>query len=220
MSNFSGRCARIERLDGQIMPLKLEGFKWDALYRSEAIQCFQQHFPISCIVISSALVETCLSWELFRKDSNEKEKTAANELKWDNLSYLFKEFVDSNVPLEKLLDSDENMRDFRNDANTIPNIKYILTANMFACGGIINPISRISPLIPADGHKFDQGDFFYPSTYLTSLLPFKKEELIAYGIDFDEPILETVAYVHLFKTLRFMKAFTDLVIQRGETNSS
>jgi len=214
MSNFSERCARVKRLDGQITPLKLEGFKWDALYRSEAIQCFQQHFRISCIVISSALIETCLSWELFRKDSKKKEKNAVNELKWDNLSCLFKEFVDSTVPLEKLLDSDENIQDFRNDANTIPNIKYILTANIFACGGITNPISRISPLIPVDGHKFDQGDLFYPSTYLTSLLPFKNEELIAYGIDIYEPILETVAFVHLFKTLRFMKAFTDLVIHR------
>jgi hypothetical protein len=102
MSSFSERCARIKRLDGQITPLKLEGFKWDALYRSEAIQCFQQHFRISCIVISSALIETCLSWELFRKDSKQKAKNAANELKWDNLSYLFKEFVDSNVSLEKL----------------------------------------------------------------------------------------------------------------------
>jgi hypothetical protein len=68
--------------------------------------------------------------------------------------------------------------------------------------------------MPTDGHKFDQGDLFYPSTYLTSLLPFKEEELIAYGISFNEPILETVAYVHLFKTLRFMKAFTDLAIHR------
>jgi hypothetical protein len=212
MSNFSERCARIKRLNGEIMPLELEGFKWDTLYRSEAIQCFQQRFRISCIVISTALVETCLFWELFRKDLDEKKKSA-HKLKWDNLTYLFKEFADSTVPLERLLDSDENIQDFRNDAK-IPNIKYILTANIFAHGGIINPISQISPLIPIDGHKFDRGDFFYPSTYLTSLLPFKKEELIAYGIDDYEPILETVAYVHLFKTLRFMKAFTDLAIHR------
>jgi hypothetical protein len=214
MSSFSERCARIKRLDGQIMPLELEGFKWDTLYRSEAIQCFERHFRISCIVISSALVETCLSWELFRKDPDEKEKNAGKELKRDNLSCLFKEFVDSSVPLDKLLDSDEDIQDFRNNANKILNIKYILTANIFASGGIINPITRISPLIPRDGHKFDRGDLFYPSTYLTSLLPFKKEELIAYGIDDYEPILETVAYVHLFKTLRFMKAFTDLAIHR------
>lgn len=214
MSNFSERCARLKRLDGQITSLKLEGFKWDTLYRREAIQCFQRRFRISCIVVSSALIETCLSWELFRKAPEEKAEKAANEWKWGNLSYLFKEFVDSPVPLEKLLDSDEHMQDFRNDANKIPTIKFILTANIFAGGGIINPISRISPLIPTDGHKFDQGDLFYPSTYLTNLLPFKNEELIAYGIDFDEPILDTVAYVHLFKTLRFMKAFTDLAIRR------
>jgi hypothetical protein len=215
MSNFSERCTRIKGLEGQIMPLKLDGLRWDALYRSEAIRCFQQHFPISCIVISSALVETCLAWELFRKDSNEKEKKVGNELKWGNLSSLFKKLVDSNLPLEKLLDSDENTQDFRSDANTIPNIKYILTANMFVCGGIANPISLISPLIPTHSNKFDQGDFFYPKTYLISLLPCKNGELIAYGIDFDDPILETVAYVHLFKTLRFIKAFSDLVIHRG-----
>lgn len=209
MSNFSERYARIKRLDAQIVPLRVRQFKWDTLYRNEAVQCFQQHFPISCIVVSSALVETCLCWERFRRNSNDKETSNVND-RWDrNLSDLLKEFIDSNIPIEKLLDTDENLKNFRNDRKKIANIRYVLTTKMFAHGRILFPITRLPPLIPLNRHKFDRGDLYYPSTYLSILLPINEKELIAYGVDGNEPTLETVAYVHLFKTLRFMKTFAD-----------
>lgn len=51
---------------------------------------------------------------------------------------------------------------------------------------------------------------------LTHLLPPDVYALSDYGIDSEEwnnPTFETVAYVHLSKTLRFAKAFADFIIE-------
>jgi hypothetical protein len=78
----------------------------------------------------------------------------------------------------------------------ISEIKYVLTRN-----------------------KFAHADLFYPITHLSNLIPFNKQEWLDYGerdTEWWTSTPETVAYVHLFKTLRFIKAFTDLLTQKHE----
>lgn len=221
MSSFSERGSRISKLNAEILPIRLQRgseftpFKWDTLFRNEAIECFQRHLPISCVVVSSALVETALIWELYQRKRGKEKKTDPNKFRGNyDLGALFKEFIVSDVPLEKLLDADEHLETLRKDFEQIPYVKYVSTRNSFAHGNIIFPATHLSPLIPLNGHKFDRGDFFYPRTYLSHLLPFNSQELIAYGIKGKEPVFETIAYVHLSKTLRFMKAFADLLIHK------
>lgn len=191
MSKFEERFSRINELNAQIKPLRLTPFNWDVQYRYEALECFHQHLRISCIVVSSALVETCLKWEHFRrKPKEEKKEIRFDEFNRDTLSSLFKEFEDSDVPLGMLLDT-EDIENLRNGEKKIGQVKYILTRNKFAHGDVFYQI--IAPCALISGYELDWLD---------------------YGIDYNgwfNADLETVAYVHLFKTLRFMKAFTDLM---------
>lgn len=204
MLRFDERCSMISDLNKQIKPLRLTPFKWDILYRNEAVKCFHQHLPISCVVVSSALVETCLCWEHFRRKPKEERKTIElDEFRFVSLNSLFDEYIDSDIPLESLMDTDEpqftaiedlKKRSKKERREAISRIRYVLTRN-----------------------KFTHGDLFYLRVSLSNLIPFNKEELIDYGIEDKEwwnPSFETVAYVHLSKTLRFMKAFTDLLIEK------
>jgi len=104
------------------------------------------------------------------------------------LSYFFE---DSDVPLGELLDTGD-IEDLRNGEKKINQVKYILTRN-----------------------KFAHGDVFYQIVAPCGLISGYEQDWEDYGIDdyneWSEATLETVAYVHLFKTLRFMKAFTDLM---------
>ena len=96
------------------------------------------------------------------------------------------------IDRENVEDLKKKSRKERREA--ISKIRYVLTRN-----------------------KFTHGDLFYLRLSLSNLIPFNKEELIDYGIEDKEwwnPSFETVAYVHLSKTLRFMKAFTDLLIEK------
>jgi hypothetical protein len=215
MSKFLERCSRIDKLNNQITSLKLSSalgltqFKWDTIYRNEAIQCFRRHLPISCITVSSALVETCLLFEHIKKEKHNKKGSENSFGNRDQLCSLFMEFLISDVPLERLLDSDENIEELQNKVKEVSQVKYILTKNIFNHGNILYPATHVSPLTPLNENKFDPGDLIYPSTLFSTLLPFNRQELLAYGVKGDEPLLETVAYIHLFKTLRFMKSFTE-----------
>jgi len=216
MSKFLERCLRIDKLNNQITSLKLSNalgltqFKWDTIYRNEAIQCFRRHLPISCIAVSSALVETCLLLEHIKRYKPIKKGNEKNSFgNKDQLCSLFTEFLISDVPLERLLDSDEDIEELQNKVKEISQVKYILTKNIFTHGNVLYPATQVSPLTPLNENKFDLGDLIYPSTLFSTLLPFNRRELLAYGIKGDEPLLETVAYIHLFKTIRFMKSFTE-----------
>jgi hypothetical protein len=210
MSTFLAKCRRIKNLNNQILPLKLIGFKWDTLYRNEAIQCFIQHLQISCINTASALIETCLSWEYSRQRFAGNKVNVAKRHSRFTLNHLLKQLALSEVPIEKLLDADEKIEILRRYPEKIEDVKYVLTRNMFAHGDISHQASNLPRSAPSKGFRYYPGDFFYPSTYLASLLPSNKKELTTYDVNGDEPILEKIAYIHLHKTLRFMKTFTDL----------
>jgi hypothetical protein len=71
--------------------------------------------------------------------------------------------------------------------------KYVETRNLFAHGKELLLPMPLTQLLPANTHASSE-----------------------YDIDFDEwwnPTLETITYVHLSKTLRFIKAFTDFLIK-------
>lgn len=195
MSKFEERFSRINELNAQIKPLRLTPYNYDIKYRKEAIKCLYEHLPISCIVVSSALVEACLKWEHFRRKPEEERKVIRlEEFRQDTLGCLFKEFEDSDVPLGELLDTGD-IEDLRNGEKKINQVKYILTRN-----------------------KFAHGDVFYQIVAPCGLISGYEQDWEDYGIDdyneWLEATLETVAYVHLLKTLRFMKAFTDLMVKK------
>jgi hypothetical protein len=66
-------------------------------------------------------------------------------------------------------------------------------------------------------NKFAHGDLVH-NISLCTLISGHEKDWLDYGIDnFEEwanTSLETVAYVHLLKTLRFIKAFTDFLIDK------
>ena len=200
MSDIFEWYKKIDRLKADVKPLRLTPFNWHIQYLEEAVKCFHERLCISCIVVSSALVETCLCYEHFRQ--NPKDTIGLEEFRKDNLHSLFDEFLNSNIPLELLVDADENVEEIRKmekgkeRRRKIGRIKYIKTRN-----------------------KFAHGDLFYQIINLESLLPLNERELLGYGIDAEwkKDNLKPVAYVHLSKTLRFMKAFTDLLNQREKT---
>ena len=80
--------------------------------------------------------------------------------------------------------------------NRFINKKFIETRNLFSHGKEL--------LIPIP---------------LAHLLPDNEEPLSRYGIDFEEfinPDIETIAYIHLAKTLRFLKAHSDYISKGGD----
>ena len=197
MSKFSERCSRINDLNAQIISSKLKPINYATSYLEEAVKCFHERLPISCIVVSSALVERTLFWQ---KIIEHPPKT----LREGNLGRLFREFVDWDILLNSLLDTDERL-DLKlkkekgvteyKIKKTISKVRYVETRNTFAHGKEL--------LLPMP---------------LTQLLPANSYASSEYGINSKEwwnPTFTTIAYVHLSKTLRFMKAFTDLLIREN-----
>ena len=209
MRKFDERCSRINDFNTQIVLSKLKRINYATLYLKEAVQCFQERLLISCIVVSSALVERTLFWQKIIL----KPLRAGRGMRSPNLGSLFKEFADWDVLHNSLLDGDERLNlklvkerkaeeyDIKKiekwDAkigNIFSKARYVETRNLFAHGKELLVAMPLGHLLPAD-------------TYAQS----------EYDIDSEEwwnPTFETVAYVHLSKTLGFMKAFTDLLIQK------
>jgi hypothetical protein len=202
MSKFLERCSKIDCLKTEIKPLHLTLFDLHIPYLNEAVECFHKELPISCIIVSSTLVEICLCWEHWRRKPEEQRRNIPNdEFKRDTLGPLFGEFLDSDISLDKLLDFDEKeeLGKMENEKKLsyIKRVRYILTRNKFAHGDLVHNIT-LGTLI--SGHEKDWLD---------------------YGIDNSEEwvnaSLETVAYIQLLKTLRFIKAFTDFLIETEKT---
>jgi len=186
-------------LKAETKPLHLALFDLHIPYINEAVECFHKKLPISCIVVSSALVEVCLCWEHWRRKPEEQRKNIpSSEFENVSLGSLFRKFLDSDIPLDKLLDFDEKeelgrLQHDKGRRDYIKNLRYVLTRNKFAHGDLVHHISLCTLI---SGHGKDWSD---------------------YGIDNEEWMnasLETVAYVHLLKTLRFIKAFSDFLIDR------
>jgi len=207
MPKFSERYSKIDCLKAEIKPLSLtpSPYNWHIQYLDEAIECLRKNLPISCIVVSSALVETCLCWEKWRRKPEEQRKhITSDEFRSDTLRTLFREFIDSNIPLDKLLDADEmkNLGELRKEEKqkAITSVRYIVIRNKFAHGDLFHHI-------------------FLPATLISGL----EKDWLDYGIDnyneWLEASLETVAYVHLLKTMRFIKAFTDFLIEKENSKS-
>jgi len=204
MSKFSERGSKVDCLKAEIKPLSLtpSPYNWHIQYLDEAIECFRKNLPISCIIVSSALVETCLSWEKWRRKPEEQRiHITIREFRSGNLTTLFHEFIDSDIPLNKLLDTDElkNLGELKKEGKqkTITPVRYIMVRNKFAHGDLFHHIFLPATLI--SGHEKDWLD---------------------YGIDdyseWLEASLEIVAYVQLLKTMRFIKAFTDFLLENED----
>lgn len=203
-SDFFEWNKKIKCLKAQVKPLRLTPFNWHSQYLDEAVECFLQGLSISCIVVSSTLVEVSLCWEEFRQKFILNSAKIVSDREFDRVSLktLFNFFLDKSVPLELLMDSDEDITALRkmNESDRkkqISNIRYVKTRN-----------------------KFAHGDLFYQVINLQPLLPSNKKELQEYNIK-DWQLsgnlgLRTVAYVHLSKTLRFMNAFTDWMSKEEE----
>lgn len=199
MPKFVERCSKIDCLKAEIKPFHLTLYNWHIPYLNEAVECFHKRLPISCILVSSTLVEMCLCWEHWGQKSEEKRKhIKINEFKHDTLGALFFKSVDSGIPLDKLLDFDEKEEleklENKEKPSYLTSVRYVLTRN-----------------------KFTHGDLTH-HVVLATLLSGDDKDWADYGIDdYDEWLnasLETVAYVQLLKTLRFMKAFTDSLLKK------
>ncbi len=210
MSKFDKRFSRISDLKAQIITSRLTQIKYGASYLNEATECFHQHLPISCIVVSSALVERTLFWRKMKLKPLKAGETIRYGAK---LGKLFKEFVDRNILFNSLLDADEQlnlklMRERKSKECNIEKakkldkyiekfpskVRYVETRNLFAHGKELLIPMPLTHLLPADSYASSE-----------------------YGINSKEwwnPTLTTIAYVHLSKTLCFMKALTDLLIQK------
>ncbi len=208
--------AEIKPLDSTLLPYR------HVQYVNEAVECFQKGLPISCIVVSSALTERTLFWQFIREnplqagDSMMKITILTTKGKLEkhspNLGFLFLKFADWSLLFNLLLDKIEQeninqIRERKAKESTAEKIqildkhfeyairysRYVKTRNLFAHGE----------------------ELLLPIT-LAHLLPANIQASSEYGIDFKEllnPTVETVAYVHLSKTLRFIKAFTDFLIE-------
>jgi hypothetical protein len=199
MASFLEKCSRIDALKSEIMPWHLTLFNAHVPYVNEAVECFHEQLFISCIVVSSALVEICLCWEHWsQKPEEERKNIQEDEFRNVNLGNLFRKFANSNIPIDKLLDFDEREQLTKTGKVDTKSTRFIMARNKFAHGSLVNLISLYTLI---SGHEKDWLD---------------------YGIDDEEWItasLETVAYVQLLKTLRFIKAFTDYLIEKEITRN-
>ena len=194
MASFLERCSRIDALKNEITPVQLSLFNLHVPYVNEAVECFHKELPISCVMVSSALIEICLCWEHWRRKPEEERKTIPeNEFRKVSLEKLFHEFSNFDIPIDKLLDFDEREQLKAGKLDT-KSIRFIKTRNKFAHGDLVHHLS--------------------PATLLSGY----EEDWLDYGIVNDEEwenaSLETVAFVQLLKTLRFMKALTDFLIEK------
>ena len=161
---------------------------------TEAIKCFHVDMPIACIVVSSALTERTLFWQKAKR--NPTEKAGIKE----PLGGLFGDLWDFEILQNTLLDKDEQLdlrlkqerkRSLCDIKDMIGKAKYVQTRNLFAHGKLA----------------------MFPASF-RHLLPANTFALSEYGIDqseWDNPPLTTIAYVHLSKTLGFLKAVSALV---------
>jgi len=195
MVSFLESCSRIDVLKNEIKPLRLAPANLHVPYINEATECFHKELPISCILVSSTSVEICLCWEHWRRKPEEERKTIPiDEFRNVSLEKLFREFSNYDVPIDKLLDFDEREQLKKTGKLDTKSIRFIKTRN-----------------------KFAHGDLFY-HTSLATLISGHYEDWLDYGINGEEwanARLETVAFVQLLKTLRFMKTLTDLLIEKG-----
>jgi len=194
MSAFNERISMINDLNSEIDISGLTGIRLTSRYVDEAVKCFSQNLTISCIVISSALIERTLFFERIRR----QPQKAGETMRKPTLGGLFKFFIEWDLLRENLLSriERENLelmiergRSKKTIDKEIYSSRFIKTRNLFAHGKEL--------LIPIP---------------LSHLLPDNKEALSSYGIEWDEffnPSIETIAYVHLIKTLRFMRAYSD-----------
>lgn len=198
MLNFSDRCSSINSLKTKIDSSRLTQINYGSSFLDEAVQCFLRELPISCIVVSSALVERTLCWQKML------ETPKGVKVKGLTLGKLFKEFVNWDILQDTLLDTDERLdlklkkeRGVTENKinNWISKIRYVETRNLFAHGK----------------------DLLFSPMPLTQLLPVDSYAYSEYGIESEEwwnPNTTTIAYVHLSKTLYFMKAFTDFLVSK------
>jgi hypothetical protein len=194
MPSFLERNSRLDVLKNEIKPLHLALADLHVPYMDEAIACFNKELHISCIMVSSALVEICFCWEHWRRKPEEERKNIPiDEFRHISLEKMFREFLNSDLPIDKILDFDEREQ-LKTGKLDVKSIRFIKTRNKFAHGDLLYHI----PLcILMSGHSKDWLD---------------------YGIDSDKDwfntSLETVAFVQLLKTLRFIKTLTDFLIEK------
>ena len=193
MLKFSDRCSRINALNTKIDSSRLIKIHYGSSFLDEAVQCFLRELPMSCIVVSSALVERTLCWKKML------ETPEGAKFKGLTLGKLFQEFIEWDILQDTLLDTDEQLdlkmkkeRDVTENKIKIwiSKVRYVETRNLFAHGK----------------------DLLFSPMPLTQLLPADSYALSEYGIESKEwwnPNTATIAYVHLYKTLCFVKAFTD-----------
>ena len=196
MSAFNERISIINTLHSKINVSELTRIRLSSRYLDEAVKCFSQNLNISCIVVSSALIERTLFFEKVRR----QPQKAGETMRAPNLGGLFKFFIEWDLLHEYLLFRIERLglelmnerhRSRKTIAKEIYASRYIKTRNLFAHGK----------------------ELLFPIP-LSHLLPDNVESLSSYGIEFDEhfnPSISTVAFVHLNRTLRFMRAYSDFL---------
>jgi len=125
------------------------------------------------------------------------------------LGRLFMEFADWDVLQKTLLDTEEQLdlklkkeRGLTENKieKWISKVRYVETRNLFAHGK----------------------DLLFSPMPLTQLLPSDSYADSEYGIRSEEwwnPNTATIAYVHLSKTLSFIKAFTDFLVSANNTTA-
>lgn len=197
MSTFSERCERIETLRCQIKPLRTSTLGWENFYLDEAVRCYCHQLYIACIVVSSALLETCLFMECFKLGIIGKKGTVLSQrlsksdfIKAGSLTRLIgtlsKTIEKRGIPLELILHDDE-------DLDRPNRLRYIKRRN-----------------------KFHHGEGFHPIANPSDFLPSNQNEIKRYnldnieGIDITQILFEKMAYIHLSKTLEFLKKFSDI----------
>lgn len=196
MAVLDRRIKTINEVYSEIIFSELKRIRLSLKFLDEAVKCFTHGFPISCIVVSSALIERTLFYERRRR----QPPKAGETMRHPNLGKLFRYLIDWNILNEKLLFRIErlglkSMKEKGRSNETIKNeilrLRFIRTRNLFAHGKDL--------LIPIP---------------LSHLLPEEEEALSNYGIERDEhfnPSIETISFVHLNRTLRFMKAYSEYI---------
>ena len=194
MSDINERISVINDLNSEIDISGLTRIRLSSRYLDEAVKCFSQNLTISCIVISSALIERTLFFERIRR----QPQKAGETMRKPTLGGLFKFFIEWDLLRENLLYQIERLqlelmiergRSKKAIDKEIFASRFVKTRNLFAHG------KELLISIP-----------------LSHLLPDNTEALSSYGIEWDEfvnPSIETIAYVHLNRTLRFMRAYSD-----------